>query len=558
MSKLSFWRTICLVCVFCTVEVVGSPAQTFTSLVSFDGMDNANSIYGPPLVQGRDGNLYGTTRGGSTSNGTVFKITAAGTLTTVHTFSSLDGGFPYAGLALGTDGEFYGTANGGGVYNFGSVFKITAGGVLTVLHSFQDSTDGAYPIAALVQAANGNFYGTTPANAPANKNGTVFKVTSTGNLTTLYSFQNGTDGTNPAAALIQATNGNFYGMTCCWDDKPGTIFEITPSGKLTTLHTFNGTDGSSPNGTLVQAADGNFYGTTFQGGANCSVVGCGTVFKITAGGTLKTLYSFCSQTGCTDGQYPVGGLVQATDGNFYGTTSQGGIIGSCSNYGCGTVFKITPTGTLTTLHSFDGMDGANPQAGLMQATNGNLYGTTTGGGTYDVGTVFSLSVGLGPFVETLPTSGPAKDLDDGTAGAKVIILGNNLTGSTSVTFNGTPATFTVVSSTEITTTVPDGATTGRVRVKTPSRTLTSNLNFRVTPTISSFTPTSGPVGTSVVITGESFTGATSVTFGGVKATFSVNSDEQITAKVPSGAKTGKIGVTTPGGTATSTGTFTVT
>ena len=159
-------------------------------------------------------------------------------------------------------------------------------------------------------------------------------------------------------------------------------------------------------------------------------------------------------------------------------------------------------------------------------------------------------MGLGPFVETLPTSGKV--------GAAVKILGNNLKGSTSVTFNGKAATF-KVSSTEITTTVPSGATTGKVKVTTPKGMLTSNVKFRVTPTISSFSPASGPVGTSVVITGESFTGATSVTFGGVKATsFTVDSHTQITATVPTGAKTGKIGVATPGGTATSTGTFTVT
>jgi uncharacterized repeat protein (TIGR03803 family) len=559
MGKLSSWKTISFFCVLCAATAITSPAQTGCSVsapcfttVSFDGIDNANPIYGPPLAQGRDGNLYGTTRGGTAANGTVFKITAGGTLTTVHTFSFLDGYFPSAGLALGTDGEFYGTANQAGTYNFGTVFKITAGGVLTVLHSFQDSTDGAYPIAALVQAANGNFYGTTPANAPANQNGTVFKVTSTGNLTTLYSFQNGTDGTSPIAALIQATNGNFYGMTCCWDSEPGTIFEITPGGKLTTLHTFHGTDGSSPNGTLVQAANGNFYGTTVQGGANCSVVGCGTVFKMTPAGKLTTLYSFCSQTGCTDGVGPIGGLVQATDGNFYGTTSQGGVIGSCGNYGCGTIFRITPTGTLTTLHSFDGSDGATPQAGLMQATNGNLYGTTTLGGASNNGTVFSLSVGLGPFVEALTYSGKV--------GNTIEFLGQGFTSSSTVSFNGTKSPMVKVSpsGTYLTATVPNGATTGFVTVTTSGGTLKSNKIFRVIPQITGFSPTSGPPGTSVTINGESFTGATSVAFGGIKGTITSVSYTKITATVPSGAKTGKISVTTPGGTATSSATFTVT
>jgi uncharacterized repeat protein (TIGR03803 family) len=197
-----------------------------------------------------------------------------------------------------------------------------------------------------------------------------------------------------------------------------------------------------------------------------------------------SLASFCSQTNCADGEVPIAGLVQATNGNFYGTTS--GVEGNaiCEEFlpsGCGTVFEITAGGKLTTLHRFDAFaDGTIPFGGLMQATNGNLYGTTTYGGVdkeecYDLrggcGTVFSLAVGLGPFVETRPTSG--------TPGTTVIILGNNLTGSTSVTFNGTSAAFTVVSSYEIKTTVPSGATSGKVKVKTPSSTLTSNANFRV-------------------------------------------------------------------------------
>jgi uncharacterized repeat protein (TIGR03803 family) len=245
----------------------------------------------------------------------------------------------------------------------------------------------------------------------------------------------------------------------------------------------------------------------------------------------------------TDGSKPYARLVQATDGNFYGTTYQGGA-------GAGTVFKITPGGTLTTLHSFNQSDGTGP-FGLVQATDGNFYGTTYSGGANSYyGTIFSLSVGLGPFVKTLPTSGKV--------GAAVKILGTNLTGATRVSFNGTAAAFTVVSASEISTTVPAGATTGKVRVTTPGGTLLSNLAFRVTPVISSFSPTSGPVGTVVVITGQSLTGATSVTFGGVKATsFTVDSYTQITATVPTGAQTGKIGVTTAGGTATSVGTFTV-
>jgi len=263
---------------------------------------------------------------------------------------------------------------------------------------------------------------------------------------------------------VQATNGNFYGTTEIGGaDGYGTVFKITPKGALTTLYSFcaqlNCTDGATPYAGLVQATNGNFYGTTFNGGAD----GYGTVFRITSRGTLRTLHSFDG----TDGASPIAGLVQATNGNFYGTTEIGRANGE------GTVFEITPRGTLTTLHSFAGADGAFPFAGLAQDTDGNFYGTAYQGGTANDGTVFSLSVGLGPFVETLPTSGKV--------GAKVIVLGTNLTGATSVTFNGTAATFTVVGNSEITTTVPTGATTGTVEVTTPKGTLQSNVPFRVTP-----------------------------------------------------------------------------
>jgi uncharacterized repeat protein (TIGR03803 family) len=224
--------------------------------------------------------------------------------------------------------------------------------------------------------------------------------------------------------------------------------------------------------TLVQATDGDFYGTTPYGGANAG----GTVFKITPGGALTTLYNFCTQANCTDGDLPSEALVQATNGKLYGTTADGGGSAHCGN-GCGTVFEITPAGNLTTLHPFEyAKYGALP-ARLVQATNGNFYGTTSAGGDfhcdpYGCGTIFKLAVGLGPFVETLPTSGKV--------GTAVIILGNQLKGTTSVTFNGTAATFTVVSNTEIKTIVPTGATTGFVEVTTLTKTLKSNVVFRVT------------------------------------------------------------------------------
>jgi uncharacterized repeat protein (TIGR03803 family) len=351
----------------------------------------------------------------------------AQTLTTLYAFSiSSDGAYPYAGLVQATDGNFYGTTEQGGSgcypWGCGTVFKITPAGTLTTLHRF-DVTDGAFPYAGLVQATDGNFYGTTFQGGGASGNcgdfgcGTVFKITAGGTLTTLHSFctqTNCPDGAKPHAGLVQATDGNFYGTTSgggasgnCGDYGCGTVFKITAGGTLTTLHSFctqtNCPDGAEPYAGLVQATEGNFYGTTQYGGTsgNCGGYNCGTVFKITAGGTLTTLHSFEG----TDGAVPLATLVQATDGNFYGTTLYGGTSGNCGADRCGTIFKITPAGTLTMLHSFDDTDGSAPYGALIQATDGNFYGTTEGGnsgGHYDVfGTVFSLT---GPGPQLIPTT----------------------------------------------------------------------------------------------------------------------------------------------------------
>jgi uncharacterized repeat protein (TIGR03803 family) len=451
---------------------MASPAQTFKTLVAFDGTNG--SLPPASLVQGTDGYMYGTTTEGGASGpfgaGTVFRITPAGKLTTLHSFSGTDGAYPFAGLVQGTDGEFYGTTSQGGANGYGAVFKITPTGKLVTVHSFCAQTncaDGEYPFAGLVQGIDGEFYGTT-SQGGANGYGTVFKITPEGKLATLYSFcaqADCADGTYSASGLIQAPNGELYGTTAQGGTNGvGTVFKITPKGKLTTLHSFMNTDGGFPSAGLVQAPNGDFYGTTMFRGPHDE----GTVFKITAAGVFTTLFDFCSKCGNTSN--PSAPLILASDGNFYGTASAN--VPHGGNHGDGAVFKITPQGELTVLHHFSGGDGAGPDGGLVQDTNGIFYGTTAIKGPKGYGTLFSLSMGLPAFVGTLPTIGKV--------GTKVTILGTDLVGTTRVSFNGTTAQFKVVSPSEITTIVPTGATTGFVKVTTPKKTLKSNVGFRVT------------------------------------------------------------------------------
>ncbi|MGA7379572.1 MAG: choice-of-anchor tandem repeat GloVer-containing protein, partial [Terriglobales bacterium] len=393
MTKLNGWKMNCVVFVIFAATAIASPAQTFETLVNFNGPNGATPVY-PGLVQGLDGNLYGTTLGGgANAMGTVFKMTPGGTLTTLYSFCSqatcTDGSLPQAGLTLAKDGSFYGSTSEGGANGDGAIFKITSGGVFAVVHSF-DSTDGAAPFAPPIQASDGNFYGTTTSEGGPSNAGTVFKMTPDGVLTTLYGFKAG-DGSSPLGTLIQATNGDLYGtMQIGGGGSSGTVFKVTLGGAFTTIHNFDFSDGSSPSG-LIEAVDGNLYGTTFSGGANssCGSPGCGTVYKISLDGTLTTIYNFDS----THGASPISALVQATDKNLYGTTSAGGTSTSCG-LGCGTVFEITPQGVLTTLVSFDNTDGSDPYGALVQATGGNFYGTTPHGGSggYSTGgTVFELA-----------------------------------------------------------------------------------------------------------------------------------------------------------------------
>lgn len=476
---------------------IAAHAQIFNTVVDFDGTDGDSPNNGS-LVQGIDGNLYGATDLGGTYRecgggcGTVYKVTASGNLATLYSFGS-DGQYPYAGLTLAVDDNFYGTTSSGGLGK-GTIYEITPAGELTTIYRFCPNgfcDDGRFPNAGIIEAISGIFYGTT-VEGGAHDNGTVYGFTATHGRV-LHSFcaqPKCADGGDPYAGLMQASNGNLYGMTdaggnlapTCGQGGCGTVFEITPAGKLTNIHFFEGTDGGNPVASLIQGTDGNLYGTTLTGGSapTCGPYphyGCGTIFKITPQGVLTTLHKFCTEPGCPDGANPVAGLMQGTDGNFYGTTQAGG-SGDCMQGltpGCGTVFAMTPNGTLTTLHSFNGADGNEPDAGLIQATTGIFYGTTFWGGMGSClnycGTIFSIDMGLGPFVTFIRAAGKV-----GQTGG---ILGQGFTGTTSVMLNGAPANFSVVSDTFIKATVPLGATTGYATVTTPSGVLTSNVPFHV-------------------------------------------------------------------------------
>jgi uncharacterized repeat protein (TIGR03803 family) len=397
-AKLS--ATIFLTLALCLVTAIASPAQTYTTLFSF----NIDQGYGPSsLVQGANGNFYGTTGfDGVYGSGTVFEISSRGEYKTLYSFCSQpncpDGEYPPAALAKASNGHFYGVTQEGGANGSGTAFEITPSGNLTTLYSFcaePHCADGGLPKGGLVQDRNGNFYGTTTQGG-TNGLGTVFEMSPTGQLRVLYSVcsvANCADGFSPVAALIQATNGEFYGiMSHGGAQGVGTVFELTPTGSLRTLYSLCSlpacSDGEYPSASLVQATSGMLYGTVTSGGSH----GSGTIFEITPGGKFKRLYSFCAQASCADGSYPYAALLQGTDGNLYGTTVRGGSYGV---YGEGTLFKFTPPSTLTTLYNYCDPScnaAGSPYSAMIQATNGLLYGTTGEGEEDSAGTIFSLSL----------------------------------------------------------------------------------------------------------------------------------------------------------------------
>lgn len=489
-DKHGWHRRVRAVLLLVAWTVIGSPAQTLTTLVNFNGTDG-DSPQGS-LTQGSDGNFYGTTySGGNTSPnyGTLFKVTPAGVLTTLQYFATTN---PNGSLLQASDGNFYGTTAQGGGRNLGTAFSITPSGTFTTIHEFAvDPTqrDAQSPNFGLIQGADGNIWGTS-LEGGAYGEGTVFKMTLSGAVTVVYSFSlnnvvyNGALSNDnvwgPNAGLVQGADGNFYGTTW-WSDS---IYKITPGGVLTLLHAMTVSEGYMPNATLTPGTDGNFYGTVPVGGAS----NVGAIFKVTPAGVETVLHTFSKSV--TDGNAPFYvSLVQAGDGNFYGTTKLGG----ANNLG--TIFKITPGGTFTLVYSFGMTDGATPMGGLTLGNDGNLYGTTSQGGTGFHGTVFKLANfgGTPPAGGAAPTiNGVVNDasfLPGGpvASGSWVAVFGKNLAPAgdsrqwnpateivggklptsldgTSVTMNGKPAVVEYISPGQVNVQPPDDAAIGPVQV----------------------------------------------------------------------------------------------
>lgn len=450
----------------------------------------------------------------------------AQTFTTLGNFVGFNGSAPFFGnIVQATNGNYYGATTRGGKNGFGAIFELTSTGRLNSVSvysfcSLAGCADGFNPWTAPILASDRNLYGTTVNGGNSSDAGTIYKLTVGGKLTTLHSFcptQPCSDGFGPVG-LVQASNGNFYGVAMNGGAySVGTLFELTSTGQFRVLHSFcNQTGcatGSIPNASPMQAANGNLYGTTTQGGFH----GGGVVYEITPGGSYKALYNFCSQTNCADGAYPQASLVQDAKGNLCGTTLNGGA------YGFGTVFEITPSNQFIVLHSFDGIDGQAPQSAPTLANDGNLYGTTTNG-TSD-GNIYEISPD-GTYTSFHPFCNDSS--------CSVYDAAYGLLQGTDGTFYGATA---------------DGGTHGDGAVY--------SFSNHLGPLVKTV-PVAAKVGTRVIILGNGLTGSTSVTFNGVAAAFTVQSNTYLTATVPAGATTGTVSVVTPSGTLNSNPRFVVT
>ena len=515
-----------------TLPAVGLTGQSgaagaYTDLYDFGASYAYPTPYPLVMAEGPDDALYGVTAaGGTQGKGTVFRVGSEGGLTTRHNFDGVHGSTPVGGLTLGPDGDLYGMAEHGGAHGYGEIFRITPAGSFTVLYSFTGEADGGYPVSPLITGSDGALYGTSYP-------GVAFRITKTGRFSVLTKIP-----TTSYGPLVQAYNGSLYGVTEFGGKySAGTVYRIDGS-VCTVLHSFDGPSGSYPVGGLVQGSDGNFYGTTTAGGTT----NAGVIYEITGQGTYKVLLSF-------DNRHPLGGyqsyagLVEGGNGDLYGVTIWGGKTGD------GVIFSVNLSGAYSVLYNFDSPVGTGAYATPVQDTNGFLYGMTNRGGGGKTGVIYRFADGSPAFVRLVSSNG--------VVGSTVNIVGHGFSGATSVSFNGTPASFRVLSDTLLSAVVPSGET-GIVDVVTSQGQLFSFTIYRVAPQMTTFSPEDGQAGDTVTVRGKGLVQTSAIAVGGVRVTaYSVLSDSSISFRVPQGARTGQITLTTPGGSATSGATFTV-
>jgi len=534
--------------------VVPAQAQTPTLLHTF--MQTTTDACAPRgnIVQGRDGNMYGGGAAcGANGSGAVYKISASGAEIVFFNFPQQWTNCGGAGLTLGNDGNFYGTCESGNpARSMGTIFRLTPAGVFTDLHDFTGANGDSLPVYPPIQASDGNFYGVTGNEVQVC--GNVYRMTPTGVYTNLHTFS-GSD--CHSSNLVQASDGNLYGTlaSCTLTGSVGCAYKISTAGIFKEIHGFAFTTGQNPCTGLIQGKDGKLYGATNQGAAN----GSGNIYKLSTAGVATDFHDFNNATdaSCVNNVGPPVNLLQVADGSFYGVNPAFGPNGT------GSIYKLTSAGVFTAFQFPNPpVDGDLPSSTLIQNTNGLVYGTTPSGGGGSggcpqtcQGTFFKVSTSDVPFVNLEPTQ------QSGNVGSSVGVFGQGFSSASIVKFGGVPATTKTLSGTTyLAAIVPAGAHTGAVTVTTGTTTLTSPNTYKVKPKISSFTPLSGHPATVVTITGTGLIQTSMVKFGTVKATtLTVVSDSKVTAVVPSGLAVGAvtISVTTPGGAGNSPTKFTV-
>jgi len=550
------------------------------------------------LVQAADGNLYGVSAyGGVNDLGYVYRVSpSSGLLVHLHDFGFSDGATPRGKLLQAGDGDLYGTTEAGGAnqsdYCYegkgytesgcGTLFKISVDGSFTKLHDFYTAEDGyqASPSTGVVQGRDGNFYGMAVQPFPSGTT-SLFKMTPAGAVSVLHEFATDfSEGYLAYAGLLAARDGLLYGTTSSNGAIPGnpsggcgTVFQATLDGQLTVLHTFSGAtasgsgDGCLPWSTLIERR-GDFYGTTTDGGNEsnkCAAVGCGIVYKIDASGTETVLHRFRASP--ADGEYPQGdGLALADDGTLYGTTGGNAYgeditplcyLNEGPTSSCGTIYQIDGSGKFAQLEIFGGGNGSYglfPHATLILASDGNFYGNTFTGGGWGLGTVFRLVLNPNTPIVSVDSFSPP----GGPPGTSVELTGTGFTGATSVTIGSNTgllaASFSVISDSEISVLIPQGAQSSAFGVTAPQGTTYSPVDFYLRPVITGMTPRSAAVGSGITLQGLHFDDLTSITVGGVAAnsyTYVTNLDTAINVIIPPGAKSGRIVVSNPGGSAVS-------